>query len=239
MLGRYHMLRCHLRAILLLNCAGIALFFSWFLPENHGFWFPLDRAIFFYVNQRLTSSPLLLQFVAVTNNRVFDGGALLAMSLLYLPFYLKADGAERRRLTIIGLVMLLSAAALNQLGHLIPVRHVSPTLYFPHVNRVGELTGFPTKDASKDSFPGDHGMMLMIFAAFMLRYFTRGAFALALLIVAVFATPRVMIGAHWFSDITVGSLSVVLVGLSWWLLTPASDVLVNFLNRTLPGKHRT
>ena len=49
----------------------------------------------------------------------------------------------------------------------------------------------------------------------MLRYFGRGAFAVALLITLVFSLPRVMIGAHWFTDIAVGSLSVVLVGASW------------------------
>jgi len=48
----------------------------------------------------------------------------------------------------------------------------------------------------------------------------------------------VMIGAHWFTDIAVGSLSVVLVGVSWCLMTPLSDKLINGLNLMLPGKHR-
>jgi membrane-associated phospholipid phosphatase len=40
----------------------------------------------------------------------------------------------------------------------------------------------PHKDntASKDSFPGDHGMMLLIFASFMWRYFGLRAFIIAL-----------------------------------------------------------
>ncbi len=67
--------------------------------------------------------------------------------------------------------MLLTAVILNQLGHLLPVSHPSPTLTFDNINRVSVLTGVPTKDASSDSFPGDHGMMLIIFACFMLRYF--------------------------------------------------------------------
>jgi membrane-associated phospholipid phosphatase len=138
----------------------------------------------------------------------------------------------------IGITMLLTAVILNQLGHLIPVQHASPTLFFEHVHRVSELTGIPAKDASSNSFPGDHGMMLMIFACFMWRYFGFRAFLMGLLIVVVFGLPRVMAGAHWFTDIAVGSLSVVLVGLSWWLLTPASDKLVNWLYRSLPGKHK-
>ncbi|MFJ5483970.1 phosphatase PAP2 family protein [Pectobacterium actinidiae] len=223
-------------SILVLNVLGIGLFISWYLPENHGFWLTLDSHIFFYFNRLLVDSPTFLHLVAITNNRAFDGCALVAMGLLYLSFYLKATPTERRRLLILGFIMLLTAVVLNQAGHLLPVQHASPTLYFSDVNRVSDLTGIPTKDASSDSFPGDHGMMLMIFAAFMLRYFTRTAFAISLAIVVIFSLPRIMIGAHWFTDIAVGSLSVVLVGLSWWLLTPASDAAIALLNRLLPKK---
>ncbi|AYZ33784.1 phosphatase PAP2 family protein [Serratia sp. FDAARGOS_506] len=232
------MTRRNLPFILFFNLLGIALFLSWFLPANHGGWFTLDSAIFFFFNRHLATDPAFLHLVAITNNRAFDVISLLAMGLLYLFFYLKQDAAGRRRLVITGVVMLLTAVVLNQLGHLLPVKHPSPTLTFDNINRVSELTGIPTKDASGDSFPGDHGMMLIIFSCFMLRYFGRGAFAVALLITLVFSLPRVMIGAHWFTDIAVGSLSVVLVGASWVLMTPCSDWIVERLNRLLPGSHR-
>lgn len=232
------MTRRNLPFILFFNLLGVALFLSWFLPANHGGWFTLDSTIFFFFNRHLATDPAFLHLVAITNNRAFDAISLLAMGLLYLYFYLKQDAAGRRRLVITGVVMLLTAVVLNQLGHLLPVKHPSPTLTFDNIHRVSELTGIPTKDASGDSFPGDHGMMLIIFSCFMLRYFGRGAFAVALLITVVFSLPRVMIGAHWFTDIAVGSLSVVLVGASWVLMTPCSDWIVDRLNRLLPGKHR-
>ena len=232
------MTRRNFPLILFFNLLGVALFLSWFLPANHGGWFTLDSAIFFFFNRHLATDPAFLHLVAITNNRAFDVISLLAMGLLYLYFYLKQDAAGRRRLVITGVVMLLTAVVLNQLGHLLPVKHPSPTLTSDNIHRVSELTGIPTKDASGDSFPGDHGMMLIIFSCFMLRYFGRGAFAVALLITLVFSLPRVMIGAHWFTDIAVGSLSVVLVGASWVLMTPCSDWIVDRLNRLLPGKHR-
>lgn len=232
------MTRRNLPFILFFNLLGVALFLSWFLPANHGGWFTLDSAIFFFFNRHLATDPSFLHLVAITNNRAFDVISLLAMGLLYLYFYLKQDAAGRRRLVITGVVMLLTAVVLNQLGHLLPVKHPSPTLTFDNIHRVSELTGIPTKDASGDSFPGDHGMMLIIFSCFMLRYFGRGAFAIALLITLVFSLPRVMIGAHWFTDIAVGSLSVVLVGASWVLMTPCSDWIIDRLNRLVPGKHR-
>ncbi|MFG1172014.1 phosphatase PAP2 family protein [Erwiniaceae bacterium CAU 1747] len=227
-----------LLTILLLNALGFILFFSWYLPAGHGQWFAVDKGIFYWFNDRMVTSPALLWLVAITNFRAFDGISLLAMGGLYLYFWRRETPQGRRRMLAIGITMLLTAVGLNQLGHLIPVSHASPTKFFPDVHHVSQLTGIPTKDSSSDSFPGDHGMMLMIFACFMLRYFSRGAFALAVLIVVVFAMPRVMIGAHWFTDITVGSLSMVLVGMSWWLLTPASDYLINWLYRNLPGKYK-
>jgi membrane-associated phospholipid phosphatase len=73
----------------------------------------------------------------------------------------------------------------------------------------------------------------------MLRYFGKKAFLIAVLIFLIFAFPRIIIGAHWFTDVFVGSLSIALVGLPWVLLTPLSDRLIDVLNRTLPGKNKT
>ncbi len=134
--------------------------------------------------------------------------------------------------------MLLTALIVNQLAqHLYPVKRTSPTLYFSDIWRVSELSNLSTKDASKDSFPGDHGMMLLIFSTFMWRYFGSKTFIVALIIFVVFAFPRVMIGAHWFSDIAVGSLSAALIGLPWIVLTPLSDKVISRFNHYLPNKN--
>lgn len=225
--------------IILLNLAGLALFLSWYLPENHGFWASLDVGVFRFFNHKLGENRLFLWAVAITNNRAFDGCSLLAMGCLMFRFWLKETPAGRRQIVIMGLVMLLTAVVLNQLGQtLIPVKRASPTLAFDNIYRVSELLHIPTKDASRDSFPGDHGMMLLIFSAFMLRYFGKIAGITALIIFVVFAFPRVMIGAHWLTDIIVGSLTVALIGLPWWLMTPLSDRVIFFFDRYLPGENK-
>ena len=229
----------NLPQIVLLNIVGLALFLSWYIPVNHGFWLPIDADIFYFFNQKLVESKAFLWLVALTNNRAFDGCSLLAMGMLMLSFWLKENAPGRRRIVIIGLVMLLTAVVLNQLGQaLIPVKRASPTLTFTNINRVSELLSVPTKDASRDSFPGDHGMMLLIFSAFMWRYFGKVAGLIALIIFVVFAFPRVMIGAHWFTDIIVGSMTVILIGLPWVLVTPLSDRLITFFDKSLPGKNK-
>ncbi|MBJ9887549.1 phosphatase PAP2 family protein [Citrobacter sedlakii] len=232
-------MKTRLSLILLLNAAGLALFMSWYLPAQHGIWSTADSSIFHFFNQKLVESRAFLWLVALTNNRAFDGCSLLAMGCLMLSFWLKETPAGRRRIVMTGLVMLLTAVILNQLGQaLLPVKRASPTLSFEHIYRVSELLHIPTKDASRDSFPGDHGMMLLIFAAFMLRYFGKTAGAIGLLIALVFAFPRVMIGAHWLTDIVVGSLTVMLIGLPWCLMTPLSDRLIGLFDHYLPGQNK-
>lgn len=233
------MMKTRYPLILLLNIAGLALFLSWYLPAGHGIWSSLDTGVFRFFNQKLVESPQFLWIVAITNNRAFDGCSLLAMGALMLHFWLKETSEGRRRIVAIGLVMLLTAVVLNQLGQaLIPVKRASPTLMLDNIYRVSELLHIPTKDASRDSFPGDHGMMLLIFSAFMWRYFGKVAGLIALIIFVVFAFPRVMIGAHWFTDIIVGSMTVILIGLPWVLLTPLSDRLITFFDKSLPGKNK-
>ena len=96
------------------------------------------------------------------------------------------------------------------------------------------MLAFKAKDYSFDSFPGDHGLMLMIYAGFMLKYFGKKAFAGSCVILMIFVLPRIMAGAHWFTDIAVGSLSIALVGLSWVLLTPLSDRCIALLDKMIP-----
>ena len=116
------MARRNLPWIILFNILGIALFLSWYLPTNHGFWFPIDSSIFFFFNEHLATNRTFLYLVAYTNNRAFDAIALLSMGLLYLSFFVKRDGYGKRRMLILGVVILFTAVILNQLGHLLPVQ---------------------------------------------------------------------------------------------------------------------
>lgn len=215
-----------LRAAKLLALSGacLILFFSWFPPEWAGFWYALDLRVFYAFQEALKSNEAARYVLAVVNLRAFDGAALLAMGYLYYRIY-QTHGNKRYMLAL-GAAMLITAAAVNQLGHLIPVERASPTRILPDAVRIGELTGIAAKDGSGDSFPGDHGIMLLIFSGYVWRYFGAYYFRRAILIFFIFSAPRIMIGAHWFTDVYVGSIAIVGALLSWWFLTPASDRLI-------------
>ncbi|RKS87002.1 lipid-A kinase [Orbus hercynius] len=229
-----------LTQILLWNVFGIVLLFSQYYTYRQGFWFNIDSDVFHYFNQFLDGSHQgFLYLIAITNHRSFDIVSFLAMALLYFCYFHKQNNANKRRMIVIGLMMLIMAVCIKQWGRFIPIAHESPTLYFEQfepVNRISKLTHFGTKDASGDSFPGDHGMMLMIFAAFMWRYFGLKAFIQSAIVVVIFSAPRIIAGAHWFTDVYVGSLAITSIVLSWFLITPASDYLANVLLRFMPKR---
>ena len=144
----------NLPQIVLLNIVGLALFLSWYIPVNHGFWLPIDADIFYFFNVKLVESKGLFGLVALTNNRAFDGCSLLAMGMLMLSFWLKENAPRRRRIVIIGLVMLLTAVVLNQLGQaLIPVKRASPTLTLPILTASANCSLFPRKMPHEIAFP--------------------------------------------------------------------------------------
>ena len=221
---------------------GILLFASWLLPGQAGFWYELDKSVFFFFNYLIGQSQALLYVVAFTNLRPFDAVAFLFMLGIFYHYYRLQDAKGRRWMLCIGLTMLVTAVIAKQFDMMLGFERPSATKFFTlqgvPVLRVSELTGWPAKDWSSTSFPGDHGMMLLIFTFYMLRYFGKKAFAASLLVVIVFSMPRIMSGAHWLTDVVVGSGSICSIVLSWMLLTPASDRVIALFDRYLPHRDK-
>ncbi|MGB5854316.1 MAG: phosphatase PAP2 family protein [Oceanisphaera sp.] len=220
------------------NLLAVAVFASWYWLPNHGFWLDIDHSFFYYFNNKIGNSAAWVNTIAIANNRAFDGVALLAMGAVYYSYYRGAAPERKRQLLIIGLIMLLTAVGLNQLGRMIPVERPSPTLTFDNIYRLTELAGFKTKDSSGDSFPGDHGLMLMIFTAFAWRFLSWKAGLWGCVFVVLFSAPRVMAGAHWWSDIYVGALSVACFGMAWLMHSGFYELLITWFDRHLPRLSR-
>lgn len=224
----------NLRSAVLSTVFGLCLIGSYYVFPSA--WAAVDKAVFFFFNARLEPGSPLLWIAAYTNLRAFDAVAFVAMGLLYLYFFLKQDNSGKRRMVALGICMLLVAVLIKQCGNILNIRHPSPTLVFKDINRLSKLVDIAAKDASRNSFPGDHGMMLMVFAGFVARYFGKRAFVAASAIVVVFSLPRIISGAHWFSDVFMGSLAIVCITLGWFLCSPASDWCAGRVERLLPAR---
>ena len=76
------------------------------------------------------------------------------MGSLMLSFWFKEQSVGRRRVIIIGLVMLLAAVIINQLAqHLMPVKRASPSLSFTDITKVSDDL-IPHQRCFKRQFPG-------------------------------------------------------------------------------------
>lgn len=224
--------------IILLNIGAAVLFCS----LVQGSWFQADKEIFFFFNHLLTESNFFLYLVGVTNFRAFDLVSFSIMALIFYSYYKKKDAEGRRRMFSMGLAMLFSVMVIKFIDNrILDFGRESASLYFYNqgfnVNFVSEILGWHVKDASGGSFPGDHSMMLLIFTVFMWRYCGKKSLALCLPVFIIFSMPRIMSGAHWFTDSAVGATSMVMLVLSWMLLTPFSDRLIDKISQRLPLKY--
>lgn len=220
--------------ILSFAIAGALLFLSW-LPDGSA-WLPLDLGFFHFFNSRTTPGSAFTTLLGITNLRAYDAFAFGCLALLYFAYYRGETKENRRKMIAIGITMLLTAIVMKRLIVEIPITRPSPTLSLPGCNRITEVLTWPVmpKDAGASTFPSDHGCVLMIYCAFLWRYFGRKAFARSLVLFALFMAPRLMVGAHWFTDVAVGALSACLMVLPALLLTPASDRIADWIAKRIP-----
>jgi membrane-associated phospholipid phosphatase len=218
-----------------LNLTALGLLLSWALP--HGLpWNHLDDRIFWTFNQWITPSHKRWDdILALLNTRFFDAASFAVMGGLFVVAMRRDPRPDRLRHWFgIGLTMLLTAAIIAVVTNkAITYGHPSPTRFFAHAARLTDIVSIPTKDVASNSFPGDHGLMLMIFAGFMLRFADRRIAAWSVAFVLVLSAPRIMVGAHWFSDVYMGALSIALLILPWVLCTPVAGGVTAFIERRL------
>lgn len=220
-----------LRRPLLLNALGLAIIFSWAIP-SFTLWTHFDDSVFWFFNHTLSAdNPVWTTLLAAMNNRFFDPVVMVLMlGLMALACYRDPKGGWPRWFGI-GITMVLTAGVTALLVRfLVTYTHESPTLRYPDATRITELVEFATKATSNRSFPGDHGIMAMIFTGFMLKFGDRLVRVLSIVVMVLAAAPRVVVGAHWFTDILVGSLAIVLLILPWVLCTPLAERCTNAIS---------
>ncbi|MBE0489617.1 MAG: phosphatase PAP2 family protein [Halomonas sp.] len=214
--------------LLIFNLLGALLIFSWLSPDLL-FWTEIDDAVFFTTNAWLhEGNPAWVWLVAATNARLFDVISLVVLLVIYL-WAISRDPLREPRLLRwggIGMTMLLVAVIMAQGVRLvIDYSHPSPTVVYQEVNRVTELVDFSTKDSSGSSFPGDHGVNLLLFTAFMWRFAGRKVMLVSLVAAVILSAPRILSGAHWFSDVYFGAIAINLIIAPWFLLTPIGPAM--------------
>jgi Kdo2-lipid A phosphotransferase len=192
---------------------GTLILISWLTSPLRMAWDALDRAFFLPTNASLGQIDLWDALWAIGNFRAFDLVSAITMALIFAWSGCRRGQPGAINLlgrALIGAALGLTAQAI--IHKVFDLNRESPTLIYENSRRLSELAPWiKTKDASRSSFPGDHGMILLTLTFYGWPYLVRQARWMIAISVVVFSLPRLMSGAHWLSDITVGSLSVGLI----------------------------
>ena len=219
----------------ILACAWFA---SWLIPATRQLWDRLDEAIFFSFNGSLADSTFWQSFWAITNWRPFDiiAGSLvliIGFSWIYrLTRDLRLTALSGLGILLVMILVTRFSAAL--LLYLTDYQRYSPSITLTPAYRLSELvTWISAKDYHKDCFPGDHGYVVIVCIVFFFLRAGRRWGLLSLVLLSPFMLPRLFSGAHWATDIIIGSGTMAFLSMSLLFATPLYQVSTSLLDRLL------
>lgn len=212
-----------MRPLLLCHLVIGLLLASFFLS----LWQPLDQAVFTFLNENLKKYPSCWGWLALANHSLADWFEDLCILGFYILSILGTAKIERKEriwqfvfsaLFIAFTILLINRLLCRDLLHL---RRDSPTLSMEGSLRLSEKVPWLTvKDESSKSFPGDHATTALLFASTYAFFAKRPLSTYGYFYASLLCLPRLIAGAHWLSDLVVGSGSIVLFAMSWLLFTP-------------------
>ena len=217
------------KALISVNLFSILLFLSWLFEPSKSFWQSIDASVFWACNDSLLWNSTWQTTWAIANNRAFDLVALIGIFSPFFYFGYKKKWKISKTFAIL-VFAALAVIVTTTIGKAIPIERESATNHFSDSVKLSKLVSFSTKDSSGDSFPGDHGVALIIYAGFAFFYLSSSFGFLTSILAVFFAFPRVMVGAHWFTDEIVGAVSLGLITLSFVFLTPLHNILFPKIN---------
>jgi membrane-associated phospholipid phosphatase len=200
---------------------------SFFWPVSAIYWKKLDVAFFKWINGSLRDSPGSQLFWALANHRLADW--LEDVFILgFFTLYIRSVQKELRLkkiATLIFCALYIAAIIFFVNGKLFRKSLIfpreSPTMVVSDSIRLSEhISWLKVKDDSTKCFPGDHGTTAILFAS---CYYFLAGWRLGLIAVvygAFLCLPRMIVGAHWLSDVVVGSGCLTAFFLSWAFCTP-------------------
>jgi len=230
---------------LLLSFSAIILLLGSFLwPTTFALWQSLDTTIFKFLNHTLESHPWVQVFWALINHKKAD----LVEDAIFLLFFIVAIRAapkeKRIRRTAEFIFCLLLAGSLIYFvnrtflrNHALLPRESPSLVVTPCIRLSKEVPWLIVKDETVTCFPGDHATTLLLFTVLYTFYAGRKLGTIAALYAIFRILPRLIVGAHWTSDIIVGSGCLVLFFLSLALCTPFHTCIIDRIEKILRSNH--
>jgi len=199
---------------------ALLLLFSLFVLPTKSLWASFDSWVFHACNSYVAHHPIQRIFWALANIKITDLFGALFFIGCFATYILEATGQERRKrsaqllYTLLWFeisILLTKQLLIGPLINALSLWRKGPTLLFPDTSYFLSRLVFwhKTKDCSHSCFPGDHAIIIFHWCA-LFYYFAGKKWGIPTALFGIFFLfPRLISGAHWASDLLVGSLSIV------------------------------
>lgn len=207
---------------------------SWLLPPFSEIWNFVDIQCAKIFNALFVYSSFWQSFALFWNSRQADWLLDVLMIGLFILAHRKFRLYRKSTLVLVfSLLIVVHVTSFRVFSRrIVPVvmqyKRLSPSLAIPNYTRVKKLRpDIKTKDSSDHCFPGDHALTCSLYTIAMTLLYGRrwGFFAFIVVCPVMFA--RAFVGAHWISDIMIGSFAMALFYLTLLFHTPVLDFLDN------------
>lgn len=205
---------------------GLALLYLW--SRNyalHDAVHDFDDRAYLYLNGLIEHKGFLQTAVAFANSRIYAFLTFFMLAGILVSFFLLSDRYDLGRRVALGLVIAFFSFFVTELRRrldLFEMKRESPSLALDTSTDLEKIypEWWDIKIISHNSFPSDHATAFLLITVLLWRFagWRWGVGMLALM--PFILLPRLMVGAHWLSDMVVGSLFYVSLAAGWLLCTP-------------------
>jgi Kdo2-lipid A phosphotransferase len=233
----------NVKKLLLWHALAACVLASFFLPWGKSLWDLIDIKTFSTLNQTLEVNRFAQFFWGFFNHENADWLEDVIIFLFFFTLFKRAPvELKSRKIAEFLFCLLYTGLILFLVNHLffakiLHLHRESPSVVLNDVIHLSEkLPWMKLKSGSTRCFPGDHATTALFFAICYAFYAPRRLAIFASLYTLLLSLPRVVMGAHWMTDIIVGSGSIAMVSLSWAFCTPfhlhATNLIEAMLKKT-------
>ncbi len=236
------------KKILFWHLFSLILLLSWFIPATRSLWNTIDKQSFYFFNSLISDYHPVHLFWAFCNTRTNDWLFDVVVLLIFTSYVLYSPKETRKERGLQLFITVLFVAVLLIIKHFIfrvfiHIYRPSPIAILPGIQLGDYISSIPIKGACYNSYPGDHAFTACVFiitCCFMTDRFW--AFISILFTLPLLLLPRLVIGAHWLTDIIMGSFILSIIPMSWICYSPLlpqimKKIRVNYGKTANPRPH--
>ena len=191
----------------LLEILVFLLFLSWLIYPLRLLWQNFDEIIFFSLNKILSCGESIKILIAWLNSRygdwIYEGCVLL---LYFFAAFKKKKIHFLYNFLFLVFCIFITQICVNffLLRKVLEIARYSPSYQFFHFIDLSYLSFPNNRIFSTHSFPADHATTIFLCIIFSYYHLGKKNCLLLSIISCIFLLPRLIVGAHWLSDIIIG-----------------------------------